>query len=104
MGAQKGNDLPVSVFEPGGVFPMGTTKFEKRTIANQLPRLILDKCSQVLLRARARVPSAVSFIHMGQCHCPGTQCNYCAFICPHAAIRPFVQSTAEEEISQPPDT
>jgi pyruvate-ferredoxin/flavodoxin oxidoreductase len=49
------------VFAPGGTFPPGTTAIEKRTIAAAVP--IWDKAS-----------------------C--TQCNICAFVCPHAAIRP----------------
>lgn len=63
-----GNDLPVSVFTPGGVFPVGTTKFAKRAIALAVPEWLPDKC---------------------------TQCNYCSYVCPHAAIRPFVLTDAE---------
>lgn len=74
MNAQKGNDLPVSAFTPAGIFPPGTTKFEKRGVAINVPEWIPDNC---------------------------IQCNQCAFVCPHSAIRPFLAT--EEEISAAPE-
>eukprot|EP01083_Nonionella_stella_P091619 256215_1 len=64
----EGDELPVSAFEPGGVFPVGTTRFERRGAAPEIPVWIADKC---------------------------TQCNYCAITCPHAVIRPFLLSKEE---------
>ncbi|HHU01666.1 MAG TPA: pyruvate:ferredoxin (flavodoxin) oxidoreductase [Christensenellaceae bacterium] len=60
---QEGNNLPVSAFTPDGFVPTGTTKFEKRGIAINVPEWLIDNC---------------------------IQCNQCAFVCPHAAIRPFL--------------
>ncbi len=68
--AQEGDTLPVSVFTPGGIFPSGTTKFEKRDIAINLPKWMPENC---------------------------IQCNQCAFVCPHAAIRPFLITKEEKE-------
>jgi pyruvate-ferredoxin/flavodoxin oxidoreductase len=68
MLAQQGDTLPVSVFTPGGLFPSGTTKYEKRGVAINVPEWIIENC---------------------------IQCNQCAMVCPHAAIRP-VLLTAEE--------
>lgn len=64
----EGDKLPVSAFEPGGYMPAGTTRFEKRGIAPEIPVWIPDKC---------------------------TQCNYCAIVCPHAVVRPFLLDKAE---------
>ncbi|MDR2161597.1 MAG: pyruvate:ferredoxin (flavodoxin) oxidoreductase [Desulfovibrio sp.] len=66
--SQKGDSLPVSAFPPDGVVPPGTSAFEKRGVAITVPRWIPENC---------------------------IQCNQCAFVCPHAAIRPFL-ATAEE--------
>ncbi len=65
MIAQEGDEIPVSAFEPDGTFPSGTTKWEKRNIAQEIP--VWD---------------------------PGTciQCGNCVFICPHAVIRSKVYS------------
>ena len=60
---QKGNTLPVSVFNPSGIVPTGTTQYEKRGIAVNIPDWDAQKC---------------------------IQCNQCAFVCPHAAIRPVL--------------
>ena len=68
MLAQKGDTLPVSAFEPDGVFPVGTSRFEKRGIAIEVPEWIPENC---------------------------IQCNQCAFVCPHAAIRPALVDEAE---------
>jgi len=68
MLAQKGDQLPVSAFRPGGLFPVGTTRYEKRGVAINIPEWIADNC---------------------------IQCNQCAMVCPHAAIRPFLLSDKE---------
>mmetsp|Transcript_117427 Transcript_117427/g.377184 ORF Transcript_117427/g.377184 Transcript_117427/m.377184 type:complete len:1875 (+) Transcript_117427:88-5712(+) len=65
-----GNDLPVSTFQAGGRVPLGTSQYEKRGIAINVPRVDMDKC---------------------------TQCNKCSLICPHAAVRPFLMSQRELE-------
>lgn len=71
MNAQEGNDLPVSVFKDraNGEFPMGTTAFEKRGIALNVPEWQIEHC---------------------------IQCNQCAYVCPHAVIRPFVLTEDEK--------
>ncbi|HOJ77474.1 MAG TPA: pyruvate:ferredoxin (flavodoxin) oxidoreductase [Bacillota bacterium] len=66
----EGDKLPVSAFTPDGTFPVGTTTYEKRGIAINIPSWTPDTC---------------------------IQCNQCAFVCPHAAIRPYlVKSDAEK--------
>eukprot|EP00192_Tetraselmis_astigmatica_P000701 CAMPEP_0117666264 /NCGR_PEP_ID=MMETSP0804-20121206/10277_1 /TAXON_ID=1074897 /ORGANISM="Tetraselmis astigmatica, Strain CCMP880" /LENGTH=1326 /DNA_ID=CAMNT_0005473785 /DNA_START=664 /DNA_END=4644 /DNA_ORIENTATION=+ len=70
---QEGDFLPVSVFAPDGVVPPGTTVVEKRSIAAEVPAWRSDSC---------------------------TECNICSFVCPHAAIRPFLLSD-EEAASAP---
>jgi len=57
----KGDQLPVSAFTPDGSWPTGTSKWEKRNIAEKIPVWETDLC---------------------------IQCNKCAFVCPHACIRP----------------
>ena len=61
----KGDDLPVSAFldREDGSFPAGTTRWEKRGVAVNVPEWQSEHC---------------------------TQCNQCSFVCPHAAIRPFL--------------
>ncbi|MDA3843955.1 MAG: pyruvate:ferredoxin (flavodoxin) oxidoreductase [Candidatus Kapabacteria bacterium] len=59
----RGEDLPVSVFPSDGTFPTGTTKYEKRNIALQIPVWNPEIC---------------------------IQCSKCAFVCPHACIRPKI--------------
>jgi len=61
--AQEGNKLPVSKIAADGVCPTGTTKYEKRGIAVNVPEWEASKC---------------------------VQCNQCALVCPHAAIRPYL--------------
>lgn len=70
INAQRGDDLPVSTFvgHEGGTFTMGTSVYEKRGIATQVPVWNPDKCMQ---------------------------CNRCAYVCPHAAIRPFLLNAEE---------
>ncbi len=55
-----GDKLPVSAFPPDGTWPTGTAKWEKRNIAQEIPEWDSALC---------------------------IQCNKCALICPHAAIR-----------------
>lgn len=75
MNAQKGDDLPVSAFIgiEDGTFPSGTSKFEKRGIAVNVPEWQVENC---------------------------IQCNQCAYVCPHASIRPFLLT--EEELAAAP--
>lgn len=61
--SQDGHKLPVSAFSPDGFVPTGTTMYEKRGIAINVPEWQIDKC---------------------------IQCNQCSLVCPHAAIRPFL--------------
>ncbi|WP_049854747.1 pyruvate:ferredoxin (flavodoxin) oxidoreductase [Dickeya fangzhongdai] len=77
MNRQEGDNLPVSAFTgmEDGTFPLGTAAFEKRGIAISVPAWQPEGC---------------------------TQCNQCAFICPHAAIRPALLT--EEERALAPDT
>jgi len=75
MNAQKGDELPVSAFNPDGSFPTGTTKYEKRGIALNIPVWVSENC---------------------------IQCNQCAFVCPHAAIRPFLVKS--ENMANAPET
>ena len=74
----KGNDLPVSaIIENGmvdGTFQSGTANYEKRGVASEVPEWQPDMC---------------------------IQCNQCAYVCPHAVIRPFLID--EEEMSKAPD-
>ncbi|VFQ42696.1 pyruvate:ferredoxin (flavodoxin) oxidoreductase [Desulfoluna butyratoxydans] len=68
VNAQKGDSLPVSTFPADGVFPVGTSRYEKRGVAIEVPEWIAENC---------------------------IQCNQCSFVCPHAAIVPIVVSDAE---------
>ena len=76
MNAQEGNDLPVSAFNgiEDGTFPCGTAAYEKRGVAVNVPEWIVDNC---------------------------IQCNQCAYVCPHACIRPVLVN--EEELSNAPE-
>jgi pyruvate-ferredoxin/flavodoxin oxidoreductase len=66
----KGDDLPVSAFlgREDGTFEAGTSAYEKRGIAVNVPTWIPENC---------------------------IQCNQCAYVCPHAAIRPFLLNDKE---------
>ncbi|MDI9419960.1 MAG: pyruvate:ferredoxin (flavodoxin) oxidoreductase [Firmicutes bacterium] len=75
IAAQKGDDLPVSAFDPDGTVPTGTSQYEKRGIALNIPIWLSEHC---------------------------IQCNQCAFVCPHAAIRPFL--AAEESLENAPES
>lgn len=72
---QEGDLLPVSAFMdmPDGTFPAGTSAYEKRGIAVNVPEWIPANC---------------------------IQCNQCAYVCPHAVIRPFLLD--EKEVSAAP--
>lgn len=77
MSEMKGGELPVSAFvgREDGTFPSGTTAFEKRGIAVNVPEWIEERC---------------------------IQCNQCAYICPHSVIRPFLLN--DEELGKAPET
>lgn len=72
VNAQKGDDLPVSAFAgyEDGVIDMGLTAYEKRGIAVKTPAWNAEAC---------------------------IQCNRCAFVCPHAAIRPYLLDQDEAQ-------
>ena len=72
----EGNELNVSDFESykDGTFVCATSQFEKRAIAENLPKWIPNNC---------------------------IQCNLCSFVCPHAVIRPFLLD--EEEFNKAPE-
>ncbi|MBQ8854853.1 MAG: pyruvate:ferredoxin (flavodoxin) oxidoreductase [Bacteroidales bacterium] len=76
VNAQAGDTLPVSVFNEyvDGTIPAGTSAYEKRGVAVKVPEWQADNC---------------------------IQCNSCAFVCPHAAIRPFLLT--EEEAANAPE-
>ncbi|MBD7914164.1 pyruvate:ferredoxin (flavodoxin) oxidoreductase [Clostridium sp. Sa3CUN1] len=77
INAQKGFDLPVSAFTgmEDGTFMAGTAAYEKRGIAINVPEWQQDKC---------------------------IQCNQCAYVCPHAVIRPFLLN--EDEKTNAPES
>ena len=77
MNKLEGDKLPVSAFADyaDGTFPSGTAAYEKRGIAIDVPEWQMDTC---------------------------IQCNQCAFVCPHAAIRPVLMT--EEEAAKAPAT
>jgi pyruvate-ferredoxin/flavodoxin oxidoreductase len=75
MNRHEGDSVPVSAFvgNEDGVFPSGTTAYEKRGIAVNVPEWQKENC---------------------------IQCNQCSFVCPHASIRPFLFT--EEEFKKAP--
>jgi len=75
MNRQEGDKLPVSTFtgRENGEFPVGTSAYEKRGIAVTVPEWQMENC---------------------------IQCNQCAFVCPHAAIRPILLD--EKELKRTP--
>ena len=77
VSAQEGNSLPVSAFTDyaDGSTPSGSSAYEKRGIAVKVPVWNPDNC---------------------------IQCNFCAYVCPHAVIRP-VAMTADEAAKAPAD-
>ena len=74
MNKLEGNKLPVSAFVNAdmtdGTFMSGTTAYEKRGIAVNVPEWIPENC---------------------------IQCNQCSYVCPHATIRPFLINEKEKE-------
>ncbi|MDR0940454.1 MAG: pyruvate:ferredoxin (flavodoxin) oxidoreductase [Mediterranea sp.] len=72
INAQDGDLLPVSAFKgiEDGSWPQGTAAYEKRGVAAFVPEWTPENC---------------------------IQCNKCAYVCPHAAIRPFVLDEAEQK-------
>ncbi len=72
INAQQGNELPVSAFVDGvdGTLPQGSAAYEKRGIAVDVPNWIPENC---------------------------IQCNFCAYVCPHAVIRPAAMNAEEAE-------
>ena len=77
VSAQEGNSLPVSAFADyvDGSTPSGSSAYEKRGIAVKVPVWNPDNC---------------------------IQCNFCAYVCPHAVIRPAAM-TADEAAKAPAD-
>lgn len=73
--AQKGDTLPVSTFADmaDGTFPQGSSAFEKRGIAVDVPSWISENC---------------------------IQCNFCSYVCPHAVIRPAIMT--DDELKKAP--
>ncbi|MGD8552047.1 MAG: pyruvate:ferredoxin (flavodoxin) oxidoreductase, partial [Anaerolineales bacterium] len=63
MIARRGGEIPVSLLPNDGTYPVGTTRYEKRNVATEIPVWDPEVC---------------------------IQCNQCAFVCPHATIRPKV--------------
>ena len=70
INAQEGDKLPVSAFKglEDGTWPVGTSAYEKRGVSAFVPKWNMESC---------------------------IQCNRCAFVCPHAAIRPIVMDEQE---------
>ena len=54
--AQQGDKLPVSAFEPDGLVPLGTTAYEKRGVAVNIPEWISENCMFLRLPARGHPP------------------------------------------------
>ncbi|MEG2380393.1 MAG: pyruvate:ferredoxin (flavodoxin) oxidoreductase, partial [Oscillospiraceae bacterium] len=77
VNAQQGNKLPVSTFNgiEDGTFETGTSRFEKRAVAVNVPEWQVENC---------------------------IQCNQCSLVCPHAAIRPVLLN--DEEAAKAPES
>ena len=79
MNKLEGYSIPVSTFVKEGAvdgsFMAGTTAYEKRGIAVNVPEWIKENC---------------------------IQCNQCSYVCPHASIRPFLLN--EEEVKNAPES
>ncbi|MHB1347490.1 MAG: pyruvate:ferredoxin (flavodoxin) oxidoreductase, partial [Candidatus Humimicrobiaceae bacterium] len=75
MNRHEGDNVPVSAFvgNEDGVFPSGTSAYEKRGTAVNVPEWQKENC---------------------------IQCNQCSFVCPHASVRPFLFT--EEELKKAP--
>lgn len=73
----KGDSLPVSSFlgKEDGIFDGGTTKYEKRNIAENIPEWIPENC---------------------------IECNLCSFSCPHGVIRPFLLDKKDDKVTSIP--
>lgn len=76
VNAMHGDELPVSAFKDwnDGTWPQATSKYEKRGVAVKVPAWDAAKC---------------------------IQCNQCSYVCPHAAIRPFLLTP--EEVAKAPE-
>ena len=76
VNGQQGDKLPVSTFveNADGTVPLGSAAYEKRGIAVDVPCWIPENC---------------------------IQCNFCAYVCPHAVIRPAIMT--EEEAKNAPE-
>ncbi len=77
IGLLHGDKLPVSAFldKKDGIYPGGSTKFEKRDIAENVPSWISEYC---------------------------IQCNQCAFVCPHGVIRPYLIDKEDNKVNSVP--
>ncbi len=71
----EGDDLPVSSLPADGIFPVGTAKWEKRNVAQEIPVWEPDVC---------------------------VQCGKCVMVCPHSAIR--AKAYQEDELLNAPET
>lgn len=69
----QGDRLPVSMLRPDGFIPMGTTAYEKHSIAIHIPHWEVDKC---------------------------IECCECSLVCSHAAIRPYLAT--DDELKEAP--
>ena len=74
IGLLKGDNLPVSAFldKKDGTVRGGNTKYEKRDIAENVPCWVAENC---------------------------IQCNQCAFVCPHAVIRPYLVDKDNDKVN-----
>ena len=72
--AKRGDDLPVSKLPNDGTYPVGTTQYEKRNVALEIPTWDPEAC---------------------------IQCNQCSLVCPHAAIRPKIYDESYAQTGAP---